>query len=167
MRLHEVVALASAVALAGCVISAPTGGDAAPQPGEVKFELAGPGGAALVVPVQVNDAGPFPFVLDTGATVTCLDESLITQLELKDTPGTVAFGGSIRGLGRMRLVTLASVTLGEATVRNLQGCAVDLSPMQKAGLDVRGLLGLNFLKQYRLTVDFPARVVRVERPAKE
>jgi|GEM_PF-3917599 len=37
--------------------------------GEVEFALAGPGGAALLVPVFVNGEGPFDFVLDTGATL--------------------------------------------------------------------------------------------------
>jgi predicted aspartyl protease len=130
----------------------------------VQFDLAGPGGAALIVPVQVNGAGPFPFVLDTGATLTCVDETLVTELALPDANGPVAIGGGVRGLGRMRLVTLESVALGEATVRDLQGCAIDLAPVRKVGIDVRGLLGLNFLKPYRLTVDFPGRVVRLERP---
>jgi hypothetical protein len=130
----------------------------------VQFDLSGPGGAALVVPVKVNDAGPFPFVLDTGATVTCVDETLVKELALPDAPGVIAFGGGIRSFGRMRLVSLESVALGQASVRDLQGCAIDLGEMQKAGVDVRGLLGLNFLRSYKLTVDFPRRTVRVERP---
>lgn len=152
----------AAIVTAACIVAPPSGG-AAPQPGEVLFELAGPGGAALVVPVRVNGAGPFPFVLDTGATLTCVDEALVTELGLADAPGAMAIGGTVRGLGRMRLVVLESVAVGEASVRDLQGCAVDLAPMQKAGLDVRGLLGLNFLKAYRLTVDFGASTVRLER----
>jgi predicted aspartyl protease len=146
----------------GCVAVGPAGGTAAPGPGEVRFDLAGPGGAALVVPVRINDAGPFPFVLDTGATVTCVDETLVAELKLPDATGTIAIGGGIRGLGRMRLVTLESVQLGDARVRDLNGCAVDLGPMRQAGLDIRGLLGLNFLRAYRLTVDFGAQIVRVE-----
>jgi hypothetical protein len=161
--------LAPVVALlcCACVAAAPTGGDAAPQPGEVAFDLVGPGGAALVVPVKVNDAGPFPFVLDTGATVTCLDEPLVKELSLPDAPGMVAIGGGLRGFGSMRLVSLESVALGDASVRDLQGCAIDLGPMRKAGLEVRGLLGLNFLRSYTLTIDFSRRTVRVERPGDE
>lgn len=155
-------ALAAALALGSCVGIEEPGGDVAPRPGEVPFELAGPGGAALVVPVRVNDAGPFPFVLDTGATLTCLDEALVRELDLPDATGPVALGGGIRGLGRVRLVELDSVALGDATVRDLRGCAVDLAPMRQAGLDVRGLLGLNFLKGYRLTVDFNAGSVRLD-----
>jgi predicted aspartyl protease len=162
MVLCRTALLFMTVTMAGCVIAAPTGGDAAPGPGEVQFELAGPGGAALVVPVRVNDAGPFPFVLDTGATVTCVDQVLVSELKLPTAQGMIGVGGSIAGVGRMQLVSLDSVALGDAIVRNLQGCAVDLAPMRQAGLEVRGLVGLNFLKNYRLTVDFDARTVRLE-----
>lgn len=139
-----------------------------PEPGEVEFELAGPGEAALVVPVRINGEGPFPFVLDTGATLTCIDEALVKELDLPDAAGTVGIGGGVRGgMGQMRVISLDSVSMGEATASGLLGCAVDLSSMQTAGLDVRGLLGLNFLKAYRVTLDFERRVARLDRPEPE
>jgi hypothetical protein len=165
MTLCRSAAVVALLALGGCVVVSPPATEVAPEPGEVRFEFAGPGGAALVVPVRVNDAGPFPFVLDTGATVTCLDEALVKELELPDATGTVAFGGGIRGLGRMRLVPIQSISVGHASARDLRGCVVDLAPMRQAGLDVRGLLGLNFLRAYRLTIDFNTMIVRLERPS--
>jgi predicted aspartyl protease len=159
-----VVAVALVIAAAGCVQIGSQPGRVDPAPGEVSFELAGPGGAALVVPVEVNGEGPFPFILDTGATLTCLDEALVMALDLRDAPGTVGVGGGLQGFGRMRVVSIDSVAVGEARATDLLGCAVDLSSMQQAGLDVRGLLGLNFLKAYRVTLDFTARTVRLDPP---
>jgi hypothetical protein len=164
-RQHNWLVLVTVLICPACVVLGPTGGDAEPQPGEVEFELAGPGGAALVVPVKINDAGPFRFVLDTGATMTCVEEALVKELSLPDAPGMVGIGGGLRSFGRMRLVSLDSVALGDASVRGLQGCAIDLGSIQQAGIDVRGLLGLNFLKAYRVILDFPRRTVRVERSA--
>ena len=162
--LQRILAALAPLLLAGCVAQSLPEGSAAPQPGEVRFDLAGPGGAALVVPVRVNDAGPFPFVLDTGATLTCVDEMLVSELQLPDASGTIAFGGGIRGMGRMRLVNLKSVQVGDATVADLQGCAIDLAAMRQAGLDVRGLVGLNFLRAYTVTLDFERRTLRLDRP---
>lgn len=162
-----VVLVAAAATTAGCVVAGPSRGDVEAEPGAVAFDLTGPGGAALTVPVTINGKGPYPFVLDTGATVTCVDESLVADLSLPDAGGPVAFGGTVTGLGRMRLVSLESVTVGDATVRDLQGCAVDLAPMRQAGVEVQGLLGLNFLREYRLTVDFPSGMVRLEPPRAE
>jgi predicted aspartyl protease len=165
MTVFRSAATLTFVLLLGSCIGISQPGDVAPEPGEVRFELAGPGGVALVVPVRVNGAGPFPFVLDTGATLTCIDETLARELALPDAKGTVALGGGIRGIGPMRLVALDSVALGDATVRDLRGCTVDLTAMRTAGLDVRGLLGLNVLREYRLTVDFARRIVRLDDPS--
>src|SRR5919106_5102379 len=103
-----------------------------PAPGEVEFELAGPGEAALVVPVHVNGRGPYSFILDTGATVTCLDQTLASELDLPPARGTVAFGGGVRGLGMMSLVSIESLSIGDAERKDLLGCTVDLSAIGKA-----------------------------------
>lgn len=71
-------------------------------PGEVTFELAGPNEAAMVVPVKINGKGPYDFVLDTGATFTCVDRSLAEELRLPDWSGpfgTVVIGGRGEEMG--------------------------------------------------------------------
>ena len=77
----RLVALLAPLVLAGCM---QPGGGAPVQvtgEGEVPFTLAGPGGAAIVVPVKINDTGPYNLVLDTGATLTCLDRALVERLQ--------------------------------------------------------------------------------------
>ena len=39
-------------------------------------------GRLLIVPVTLNGAGPFPFLLDTGATCSVVDEALADRLRL-------------------------------------------------------------------------------------
>jgi predicted aspartyl protease len=153
-----------ALGASACVQMSQPAGRADPEPGEVPFELSGPGGAALVVPVTVNGQGPYPFVLDTGATVTCVDAALAKELELPERQGVVGIGGGVRGVGQMQVLSIDSVELGDAKVTGLIGCAVDLAPMQTAGLDIQGLLGLNFLKHYRVTLDFHDQLLRLDDP---
>ena len=117
-----------------------------------------------MVQVGINGQGPFPFVLDTGATVTCVDERLAAELELPEAAGTIAVGAGIGGAGTMRLVRLESVEVGDAAARGLHGCVLNLEAMNKAGLDIRGLLGLNFLKSYLVTIDFERSTVRLQPP---
>lgn len=136
----------------------------APEPGEVQFELAGPGGAAVVVPVKVNQTGPYSFVLDTGATLTCVDEQLAKDLDLPQPAGTIRFGVGLRGQGQMRLVSIKTLEVGNAKHRDLTGCALDLQSLRASGLEVKGLLGLNFLKSYRMTLDFTDRTLRLDLP---
>ena len=121
---------------------------------EVAFRLAGPNDAALIVPVHINGAGPFDFVLDTGATMTCVDASLTTRLALEPEPGSLGFGLDANRPGQVQLIRIDSLRLGNAIASDLQGCVLDLSHIQQAGLDVHGLLGLNFLKEFRVTIDF-------------
>ena len=112
----------------------------------MSFELAGPGGAALVVPVHLNGEGPYSFVLDTGATLTCVDQVLADSLNLPESAGRIGVGAGIRGSGRMQLVSVDSLRLGATSAFELTACAIDLSQLETAGLDVHGLLGLNFLR---------------------
>ena len=107
--------------------------------GEMAFELAGPNGAALMVPVHVNGEGPFRFVLDTGATITCVE-----------------------GTTRMRLVRLDSLRVGGARAEGITACALDLAHTAAIGVEIEGLLGLDFLRSYRVTLDFDRQVLLLQ-----
>jgi predicted aspartyl protease len=136
----------------------------ATSPGEVAFRLAGPGGAALLVPVTINGQGPFNFVLDTGATFTCIDRQLVDQLGLPRRPGQVGVGVGIGSSGRVEIVTVDSLQVGSATGDQMMACAIDLTELQNLGVEIDGLLGLNFLKAFQVTLDFEREVLRLDEP---
>jgi predicted aspartyl protease len=131
--------------------------------GEVPFELAR-GDAAIVVPVTLNGAGPFDFVLDTGATLTCVDQTLADSLGMPPLRGAVGMGAGAMGVGQLRLVEIDSVRVGNAVAEATPGCVLDLAHLRDAGLAARGLLGLNFLKAFRVTVDFDRSVLILQAP---
>ena len=135
------------------------------EAGEVSFELAGPGGAAIIVPVQINGQGPFNFVLDTGATLTCIDHKLVEQLKLPEQKGVFGAGATVRGEGNVKLVSINSLKVGTATATDLNGCSIDLGNLQAIGADVKGLLGLSFLKSFKLTIDFERKVLQLQKPS--
>jgi predicted aspartyl protease len=120
----------------------------------VAIRLAGDNDAAVLVPVHVNGAGPFDFVLDTGATLTCVDASLANRLALEAEPGRLGFGLDASRPGQVQLLRIDSLRVGNAATVDLDACVLDLAHIQAAGLHVDGLLGLNFLKQFRVTLDF-------------
>ena len=130
--------------------------------GEIPFELAGPGGAALVVPVYINGQGPFDFVLDTGATLTCLDQELAQRLELPEARGVVGSGAGVGGAGQMQILRADSLRVGGARATEMMVCAVDLRHVGSVGLDIDGLLGLNFLRSFRVALDFKREVLLLQ-----
>lgn len=156
------------VLLAGCVeTGAPDRTDVATDTGDagVPIRLAGPGGAALLVPVRINGEGPYDFVLDTGATLTCVDQALADSLGLPEARGRLGVGAGVGGpAGSMRLVEIDSLGVGDARAQGLTGCTLDLAQFAEMGLDARGLLGLNFLSSFRVTLDFAADRLTLSEP---
>ena len=133
--------------------------------GELGFRLAGPGGAAVVVPVYINGQGPIDLILDTGATITCVDSSLTRELSLPEQRLTVGTAIGVGGSGRVRLHRVDSLRVAGSTTRRLSVCAMDLSAMKVVAPSVRGLLGLNVLRQFTVTLDFERKVLRLAAPA--
>lgn len=159
-RAPVAVAMVALLSTGGCgEPSTPERAEVDPDTGEagVPIRLTGPGGAALLVPVRINGEGSYDFVLDTGATLTCLDDVLADSLGLQDDNGRVAMGTTLGGAtGSIRLVEIDSLSVGDARAEGLTGCSVDLEQFRAIGLEAHGLLGLNFLTSFRVTLDFAA-----------
>jgi predicted aspartyl protease len=135
-------------------------------PGEVNFKLAGPNEAALIVPVKINGRGPYDFVLDTGATFTCVDQPLAEELKLPAWSGPLGSVVITGGGGQMGFVKIDTLEVGDTVqASELVACKLDLSRMQPPGFGIKGLVGLNFLKSYRLTIDFERKLLRFDKPA--
>ena len=152
--------------LLGCTLplTKDVGTPAEAAPGTVKFKMAGPNDAAIIVPVKINGRGPYDFVLDTGATFTCVDDELAAELKLPEWKG--GFGTVVVGPagGAMKLLKLETLEVGDARATGLAACSIDLNRIAPPGLGIHGLVGLNFLKSYRVTLDFEQKSLRLEKP---
>jgi predicted aspartyl protease len=159
------ILLLLSLAAAGCElpVRAPAAAEVSGE-GEVPFEFTGRGEAAIVVPVRVNGQGPFQFVVDTGATITCVDQELATKLELPEARGVVGVGATVGGSGSMKLLKVDSLDLHGVSASNVTACAIDLGNIRQLGVEVDGLLGLNVLREFRVTFDFQRNVMTLESP---
>ncbi len=144
--------------------SASSTGAADSANGEVGFEWAGPGGAALVVPVSINGRDSVDLILDTGATLTCVDTALVRELALPEQRRVFGAAVGVGGAGAVRLHAVDSLRIGGAVVRGLSVCALDLQALRAVGRDIRGLLGLNALREFHVTLDFERQVLRLAPP---
>ena len=157
--------LALVAASTACMVQMPAemSSPAEVAPGEVTFELAS-GGSAIVVPVQIDAQGPFRFILDTGATLTCLDAGVAKKIGLERRTGVIGRGFGVGTEGTVGMVAINRLEVGSAAAEDLTACTLDLQSLREAGIEVDGLLGLNFLRGYRVTLDFERRALKLENP---
>jgi predicted aspartyl protease len=132
--------------------------------GTIPFDLAGPGGAALMVPVHINGQGPYDFVFDTGATFTCVDAGLAQELALPEHAAQIGFARGLGGTGQTRLVAIDSLRIGAAQAFDLTACTLDLEHLQMGGLQPMGLVGLNYMRAFHVTLDFQQNHLHLRAP---
>src|ERR1700730_1297975 len=145
-----------------------------PKSAKAKFRLAGGAQPLILLPVKVNGRGPFDFILDTGAGTSLLSSDLSKQLEVKVIGSKE--GQSAGGKVAVSLAKVESLAVGEAKLDDVDVGIVDLSQIGKTiGAKIDGDLGYNFLKHFRVTINYrnceirfddPKRVESVGRSAK-
>ena len=100
---------------------------------------------------------PLNFVLDTGASISVISADLADTDEIKD----YVDGGKMRVIGAAGVAEnvpsflLPRVSFGDHSRESLKAVALDLDLINEAsGFEQSGILGGNFLKNYKLTFDF-------------
>jgi predicted aspartyl protease len=116
-----------------------------------------------LVKVHINGMGPYTFFVDTGATVSILSSVLARKIHL---PPSAAVVHGV-GAGGMFSTRAARVTISVGTVSqdNVLVSVFDVSQIESAVGPVDGALGYNFLKAYRVTIDFPDNRLCLEDPS--
>lgn len=134
-----------------------------PRSAKVKFRLAGGAQPLILLPTRVNGAGPFDFILDTGAGTSLLSAELAQQLNIK-VLGTKE-GQSAGGKVSVSLAKVESLALGQAKIEDVEVGIVDLGHIAKAiGTKIDGDVGYNFLKHFRVTIDYQTDEIRFDDP---
>jgi predicted aspartyl protease len=130
---------------------------------KVKFRLAGGAQPLILLPVHVNNSGPFDFILDTGAGTSLLASELARQLEVKVIGSKE--GQSAGGKVSVSLAKVDSLAVGKAMLDDVDVGIVDLGQIAKTiGARIDGDLGHNFLKYFRITIDYRDCEIRFDDP---
>jgi len=123
----------------------------------IKFKLGD--GYLIIVQAMLNDAGPFNFLLDTGATHTVIDPSLARQLQLP-----VIGKASLTTVSDVRedqLARLKAVLVGRSEISEL-GAVIDrLDQVKLKAPGIRGVLGEDFLSNFDFLIDYKERTLRL------
>lgn len=130
-------------------------GDGAPLGSYMSFRLASASKPLILVPTIVNGQGPFQFALDTGASRTMLSSELARKLaiETRDDSPVTGGGGQIKILaGKVRSLAAGNVAVRDHAI----GVGEFLNMLSTAvGAKLDGILGYNFLNQFRVTINYP------------
>ena len=105
------------------------------------------------------------FIIDTGASVSVVSERLAAIDELSGYPETdkLRVYGAAGITDNVRTLILPYVMLGSLTQEKVNAAVLDLDPINETtGFRQSGILGGNFLRHFRVVLDFQRGVIRLE-----
>lgn len=109
----------------------------------------------MMGPVMINGQGPFQFLIDTGANVSCVSHDLAQRLMLTSlSPARVH---TIVGVRERPGVMIDRLQVGERKRKDVRAAALPLTD----GLD--GVLGIDWLTGQRLELGFKAKSLAITR----
>ena len=124
---------------------------AEPDPATLLF---GEEEARMTVPVTIAGAGPFPFVVDTGAQRTVISRELAATLGL-------APGRTVRVTGMTGSDSIGTVVIPSLKVSVIGSAPIEAPAISAINLGARGLLGIDTLQDHAVTIDFDTKTMTV------
>jgi hypothetical protein len=114
----------------------------------------------LVAPVRINGQGPFDFMVDTGANRSCMSIALAEQLALA--PGPQVSLHTVVSTRMRNSVQVDRLQVGTRSQRNVN---VPVLPIPAS--EAQGVLGVDWLKNRRLLLDFRGKSLEISAPKTE
>ncbi|MEG3162140.1 aspartyl protease family protein [Sphingomonas sp. LB2R24] len=108
----------------------------------------------MTVPVTIAGAGPFPFIVDTGAQRTVIARELAATLGL-------APGRTVRVTGMTGSDSIGTVIIPSLKVSVIGSAAIEAPAISAINLGARGLLGIDTLQDHAVGIDFDTKTMTV------
>lgn len=111
----------------------------------------------MIVAISVDHSGPYNFLLDTGAEITMIDVSLADELHL-EVHGTAV----VEGVGSHSAASfsqLDQIAAGPHSLANQKVLVYDLQRLKSVDLQIRGILGEDFLEHFDMLIDNAHRLL--------
>jgi clan AA aspartic protease (TIGR02281 family) len=117
-------------------------------------------GAVAMVQATLNNRRSAKFVVDTGASYTLISNAVASDLgiNLGANPKTLPFQ-TANGLINAPIANMESISIGGLEIRNIPIAIHDAVPDPQ----VAGLLGLNFLSNFKMDIDTQKGVLNLEK----
>ncbi len=122
----------------------------------------------VFVPLRVNGAYEGLFLLDTGAVTSVLSHKTAAALGVtEDTPGagvSLGLAGIAGGSGLVLTVPGVTLSTPESQASFPLMVAIDMDEISKTlGVEIAGVVGYDFLEDYRISIDFGNAEVTLSR----
>ncbi len=114
----------------------------------------------MTVPVTIDGAGPYNFMIDTGSQATAVTHRINNALGLESLGMATLVGMASRR--PVEVVELDSLELGGSTIHNL---AAPVLYRDHVGAD--GIIGLDTLQDFRVLIDFREETMVIEDVTKQ
>jgi tetratricopeptide (TPR) repeat protein len=137
-----------------------------------------PNDSIIEVPLRTTSSGflsgevalegfekPLNFIIDTAASITVVSEKLSQEEAINDLlqPSKMRVFGAAGITENVMTVQLPKVGLGLTKIEKINAAVLDLEPVNEtAGFKQSGILGGNFLKNFRIYFDFARGALRLE-----
>ena len=108
----------------------------------------------MTVAVKLSGAGPYRFLVDTGADRTAISRQLASRLKLP--PGKSARLHSISGASVVQTANLPQMELNQKVIRDIEAPMLEATNM---GAD--GILGVDSLRSERVLFDFKKKTMAI------
>jgi hypothetical protein len=105
----------------------------------------------IVLPIFINHAGPYDFLLDTGTDTTIVGPSLAVELHLRTQGSAVISGAGFHEAGSFAQLDLLQV--GSYAVANQEVLVYGLMNLRSVDSHTRGILGEDFLEHFDMLID--------------
>lgn len=121
---------------------------------QVGFLLVGGLQPLILLPVSVNERGPYQFVLDTGAGLSLVTPELAEHLGVPVTDTKEGMGAA--GRITVKIGQVEKLAVEEAAINDLQvAITSELEKIGKViGTQIDGVLGYNFLCHFAIKIDY-------------
>ncbi len=117
-------------------------------------------GHVVVIQAKLNNKAAARLVVDTGASYTIISHAMAKELNVVPSVNASAMTfQTANGVIQAPLVTLHSIEVGGMEVKDLAAAVHDAVPDPA----VTGLLGLNFLSNFRMDIDTQNSLLHLER----
>ncbi len=118
-----------------------------------------------VVPLFINDRGPFYFILDSGVNTTILTEPMIAHLlNLQIEESILIYGLGGEGIVEAALASNVKISMRGITGKNQNLIVIPeniLSFSEVFGFPVYGIIGYDFLKHFPVQISYATQTIRI------